>query len=285
MSHPNRPYWILALLLPTLGSADEVAVSADSTVVDSLSRPRRERLVGGRTGPTLGAVRWMAKRQQIRIHGRDYGATGLPVVYYSPSSGWNRGARVQLADYSRRPYRYKFTFHSINSTKGKRTNYVRLKVPHISGTGWGIQMRLSSHRDLRARYYGLSNDSDRNEDFTDPQSPDFKDEDYYFYILEQPSALLRLVRAIYGPVSLSVGLGLERNEVSPAGDLSFYVQEGTPDGVVDGVSGFISFTLVWDTRDDPTTLARGCFRNGPMKRLVIRCSDYSSRRSIFSVTR
>jgi outer membrane protein assembly factor BamA len=260
MSLPNRPYWILALLFPTLGFAEEVAVSSDSTAADRLSRPRRQRLVGGRAGQTVGAVRWMAKRQQIRIRGRDYGATGLPIVYYSSSSGWNRGVRVQVADYSRRPYRYKFTFHSINSTKGKRTNYLRLKVPHISGTGWGIQMRLSSLRDIRARYYGLSNDSDRNENFTDPKNPDFKDEDYYFYILEQPSVLLRLVRAIYGPVSLSVGLGLGRNEVSPAGDLSFYVQEGTPDGVVDGVSGFISFTLVWDTRDDPTIPREGLFQ-------------------------
>ncbi len=242
-----------------LQDAEQAPADSTSAAADSLTRPGRLRLGAG-AGQTVGAVRWMAKRRQIQIRGRDYGATGLPVVYYSPSSGWNRGARLQLADYSRRPYRYKFTFHSVNSTEGKQTNYVRLKVPHISGTGWGIQMRLSSHRDLRARYYGLSNSSDRNEDFTDPQHPDFKDEDYYFYVLEQPSALLRLVRAIYGPVSMSLGLGLERNDVSPAGDRSFYVEEGTPDGVVDGVSGFVSFTFVYDTRDDPTIPREGVFQ-------------------------
>ena len=201
----------------------------------------------------------MSKRRQVRLRGRDYGATGLPIIYYSPSSGWNRGGRLQLADYSRRPYRYKFTFHSVNSTEGKQTNYFRLKVPHISGTGWGIQLRLSSHRDLRARYYGLSNDSELNEDFTNPNHVDFRDEDYYYYVLEQPSALLRLVRAIAGPVSLSVGLGLERNDVSQAGERSYYDDIGTPDDLVDGVSGFVSFTLVWDTRDDPTIARDGHF--------------------------
>lgn len=247
-------------MLPGMVSAQQSAADSTASTPDSLTQPRRQRLIGGTTRPTVGAVRWMAKRRQVRLRGRDYGATGLPIIYYSPSSGWNRGARLQVADYSRRPYRYKFTFHSVNSTKGKRTNYIRLKVPHISGTGWGIQLRLSSHRDIRARYYGLSNDSDRNEDLIDVNHVDFLDEKYYFYILEQPSVLLRLVRAIYGPVSLSMGLGLERNDVSPSGDVSFYVQEGTPDGVVDGVSGFVSFTLVWDTRDDPSIPREGLFQ-------------------------
>jgi hypothetical protein len=82
------------------------------------------------TEGTVDAVKWMAKRKQVFFNGNPYGVTGLPVAYYSPGSGWNYGLRLQIADYGRRPYRYKLTVHSVSSTEGKRNIYVRLNVRH-----------------------------------------------------------------------------------------------------------------------------------------------------------
>ncbi len=211
------------------------------------------------TEGTVDAVRWMAKRRQVSFHGTPYGITGLPVVYFSPSSGWNYGTRVQISDYNRRPYRYKLTLHSVSSIEGKRNTYVRLKVPHLSGTGFGFELIASNRRDIRARYYGLSNSSQFDKNLVDANHADFIDEDYYHYELKEPRLFVSLLRHLYGPVTVSFDLGLERTDVDQAGDRAYYLDAGTPDGVVDGVTGFVGATMVWDTRDDPTIPRRGVF--------------------------
>lgn len=242
----------------------------DSTQRDQLDRGLGRTILSGAaavadpllaTEGTVDAVKWMAKRRQVTIKGTPYGITGLPVVYYSPGSGWNYGTRVQISDYSRRPYRYKLTVHSVRSSEGKRNTYVRLKVPHLSGTGFGLSLMASNRRDLRARYYGRGNDSEFDEK---------KDEDYYRYVLKKPRLSVSLLRHLYGPVTMSFDLGLERSDVDPAtrnvasddegsGERpydSFYQEQGT---VIDGVTGYVGVTLVWDTRDDPTIPRRGVF--------------------------
>lgn len=59
---------------------------------------------------------------------------------------------------------------------------------------------------------------------------------------------------------MSVGFGLERVDVDQRGTQAFYLERGTPDGVIDGFSGFISATLQWDTRDDEVVPRRGFFQ-------------------------
>ncbi len=207
----------------------------------------------------LEAVRWMAKRRQFTIGGVDYGFTGLPILYFSPSTGWNYGTRLQLADYSRRPYRFKLTFFSQNSTNGRINYFLKLKVPRISGTGFGVRLLASVKRDIGVRYYGLGNDSENNKGFVDRNHPSFIDKDYYHYILSSPRLLMNLLRKIYGPMLLSVGFGLERTDIDRRGDTAFYVVNDTPDGVKDGITGFASITVRWDTRDDPVIPRTGTF--------------------------
>jgi outer membrane protein assembly factor BamA len=212
------------------------------------------------TEQTVGAVRWMAKRRQFTLRGTPYGVTGLPFVFYSPNTGWNYGTRLHWADYRRRPYRYKLTLHVQKSSAGKVKNRLRLKVPRISGTGFGLRLEASLERNLRTRYYGLGNDSVNDKSLLDRKSPDYKDENYYHYILkEDPRLILSLLRHIYGPVSMSTGLGLERTDVDPLGRKAFYLDQGTPDGVKDGFTGFLSLTLEWDSRDDETVPSSGVF--------------------------
>lgn len=259
------------LLVLSLGFAASLsAQETESSRPDSSGRRGRgvgQRLLSGAaavadplaaTEGTVDAVKWMAKRRQISINGTPYGVTGLPVVYFSPGTGWNYGVRLQIADYSRRPYRYKLTLHSVNSIEGKRNTYVRLKVPHLSGTGFGINVIASNRKDIRARYYGLSNDSSYDKNLVDPKHEDFIDEDYYHYALKEPRLFISLLRHLYGPVTMSLDLGLERTDVDQAGARSFYLEFGTPDnGAVDGVTGFIGGKMIWDTRDDPTIPRRG----------------------------
>ncbi len=211
------------------------------------------------TGQTVDAVRWMAKRRQFMFKGKSYGFTGLPILYFHPNTGWNYGARIQWSDYQRRPYRYKITLNFLRSSEGRLNSFVRVKVPRISGTGFGVIILASSKRDLRTRFYGIGNDSRFVEDYVDPKSDVYKDENYYYYILENPRFVFRVMREIRGPLSLSTALGIERTDVNSRAQASFLLDEGTPDGVKDGVTGFVGATLQWDTRDDETVTRQGVF--------------------------
>jgi len=208
---------------------------------------------------TVDVVRWVSKRRQLTIGGVDYGVTGLPIVSFSRNAGWNYGFLVRWRDYRGQPYRYRMSVRFQRSTEGKMNHSLRLKVPNISGTGFGVRMALSLKRDIRASYFGLGNQSQFNKAFITPSARGFIDENYYFYILEAPRFIFSLLHNVYGPISVSAGLGIERTEVSQRGDRAFYVEVGTPDGVKDGVTGFLSATLVWDTRDDDTIPKKGVF--------------------------
>lgn len=205
------------------------------------------------TEQTLEVVRWMSKRRQFTLRGVPYGFTGLPFIYPSPNTGWNYGFKIHWLDYQGRPYRYKMTIYFLRSTEGSRNLTFRIKVPRISGTGFGVILLAKIKRDLRARYYGLGNDAEFNEALVDI------DENYYFYVLDRPQFIFRLLREIRKPIFTSVGLGLERTDVEKRGARSFYQEQGTPDGVVEGFTGFISATLHWDTQDDETIPRQGTF--------------------------
>ena len=263
-THAGRPFitrTCVAIMLLAGGGWAEESADADSTLGSKRSPLTTHQARRSATAQTVEAVRWMSKRRQFTVAGIPYGVTGLPFVYLSPNSVWNYGVRLHWVDYRRRPYRYKLTLHVHRSSAGKLKNRVRLKVPRISGTGFGLRLEFIQGRSLSTRYYGLGNNSEFNQDFVNDKSPDFKDANYYFYILERdPRLLLSLLREIYGPVSISVGLGLERIDVDQRGMQAYYLERGTPDGVVDGFSGFASATLQWDTRDDEVVPRRGFFQ-------------------------
>lgn len=272
--------WWLPLIAACLGRPlFGEATPADSTTTDSTSaqesRSRLEKvgrlpdsIVGAvskanpvaATSQTVDMAKWIARRKQLSIGEHNFGFTGLPIVIYTPSSKtWSYGARVQWADYERPPYRYKLTFSWVRSTEGRLSLFGRLKVPQISGTGFGVRLLVATNRDVRARYYGLGNDTAFDPNLEDPNHSDFIDENYYFYVLERPRAIMSLLRHVHGPVSMSVGFGLERSQIEPRGARSFYLDDGAREGVIDGVTGFLSATLQWDSRDDPTIPKRGAF--------------------------
>ena len=68
---------------------------------------------------TEQSVEWaqeIGQRQQFTLRGVPYGLTGLPMVYYSVSTGWNIGALVHWVDWRRPPYRYRASVRVQHST-------------------------------------------------------------------------------------------------------------------------------------------------------------------------
>ena len=236
--------------------APRSAARQDTSQTDGSAAARQE----GSGGKEVDVVKWLAKRRQFTIRGVDYGFTGLPILYFSPTTGWNVGLRGQLLDYRRLPYRYKMTFYSRRSSEGRIVVRYRLKVPRIAGTGFGMRLVVSYKRDPWARFYGQGNDSKRNTNLIIPPLLTAKDREFYFlYDLKNPRVIASVLRHIYGPLSLSVGFGLETADVDQRGARALYREEGTPDGVVDGITGFMGATLSWDSRDNDVMPRRGTF--------------------------
>lgn len=245
---------VLLALLPQVAGAVEEARD------DSLEKKAQGRISGAlaranplaASGQTMDVVRWMSKRRQFVLRGVPYGFTGLPVVYFSPSRGWIYGIRVHWVDYSQgyRPYRYKMTSYILKSTKGNFNFTYKIKVPYSPYTGFGLRLLLRAEKDIDTRYYGLGNDKIIDKS---------KDGDYYLYILKRPRFIVSLLREMHGPISASAGIGLEWTDIDKRGESAFYDDEGTPDGVTDGGTGFFILTLEWDSRDDDTVVRRGVF--------------------------
>ena len=246
---------VLLALLPQVAEAaeeareDSLEKKAQGTISATLARANPL----AATGQTMDVVRWMSKRRQFTLRGVPYGFTGMPVVYFSPSKGWIYGVRVHWVDYSQgyRPYRYKMTSYILKSTKGNFNFTYKIKVPYSPGTGFGLRLLLKVEKDIGARYYGLGNDLMINKAK--------KDENYYLYILKRPRFIVNLLREIRGSISASAGIGLEWTDVDKRGESAFYDDEGTPDGVKDGGTGFFTLTLEWDSRDDDTVARQGVF--------------------------
>ena len=276
--HPKPAHCALPCrLLLLLAAAGDRPAAAEEAGPDSLDQEglsaTLERAGQAATEQTVEMVRWLSQRRQFTWQGVPYGFTGLPIVYYSLNTGWNYGVHLKWRDFQRRPYRYKATLHLLRSTRGKASYYFKLKVPQIPGTGFGARLWLGSKRDIRTRFYGLGNNSVLNEAFTDPQNPQFRDESYYYYILEAPRFIFSLMHSLPNNLATSVNLGIERSDVSKRGERAFFVDEGTPSGVKDGLTGFIGWTLSWDTRDDEDIPRSGGFHEWSFE---------TSRSSLFS---
>lgn len=200
-------------------------------------------------------VRWLAQRQQFTYRGVPHGLTGLPFAYFNATTGWNYGGRVKWTDYGRRPFRYKVLLHWQRSTEGKAEYLLNVNVPRLARTGFGLRVQADFIRGRRS-YYGLGNDSVFDERLIDPQSPLFKDEDYYAYEIRKPRLLVSLRHPVRGPVIAAVGLGVSQAQFHSLGPAALLFEEQPP-GLGGEPKGVIGLMLRWDTRDDESIAQRG----------------------------
>ena len=169
----DRLRWgaIGAIVLVALCPLATLAEAARDDSTAGTGPPERKKQLSRKpdsaTDQTVDVVRWIGRRRQFSLNGIPYGFTGLPLVYFSPNTGWNYGARLQWSDYRRRPYRYKLTFYTLRSEEGGASYSVRLKVPRIKGTGFGVRLLAGTRKDIRARYYGLGYNTDKVKAYTE----------------------------------------------------------------------------------------------------------------------
>ena len=126
--------------------------------------------------------------------------------------------------------------------------YVRLKVPRLWDSGWGLDLQTGFNFGF-GRYYGRGNDSANIRAFTEPKNPHFKDRHYYQYILERWRFVASLSRQIRAPLAVAVSFSANKTLLSPRGGQSLLFAE-QPDAGRRQTTGTLGGRLLWDTRDD-----------------------------------
>ena len=160
---------VVSFLLSLQPSAVEAADATES--LEQAARDARDRAKRG--------YQHLSRRRTFNIDGVPYGATGLPIAFFTPSSDLHYGGWLEVANYGREPYTYRANVQWYLTTKGKRNHHMRLEFP--SPFGFPINARVLT-RDLKntgASFFGIGNDSQISHDKID------REPDYYRYLLEQ----------------------------------------------------------------------------------------------------
>jgi outer membrane protein assembly factor BamA len=240
------------LMLFLTGMCVQTAGAADSTRV--LTPEVRARKAIKQLGDEIERnARWVSRRRSFTMDGVPYGLTGVPVLYYSITSGINYGGWIEVADYLQRPYRYRVNVRWWLSTRGKRKNQLRTSIPNIGGDRVSVRFMTQDRRDIGTQFFGIGNDTEIKADQV-ALNPDF-----YTYHLEQQRTGIDVEYRVVGNLEVFGGLRFNRGLVSRANeardnkDYFVFKDIGTDDelaGIGTGWSHFMVYGLIRDTRDE-----------------------------------
>jgi hypothetical protein len=197
---------------------------------------------------------WLQRRRTFTMNQVPYGLTGLPIIFYTPSSGLHYGGWVEVADYSARPYRYRINVQWWLSTLGKRDHHIRFESPEVFGLPFSIRLMTQDLKDIGAAYYGVGNDTKMNQDSL------AINRDYYRYQLEQQKTGLDIEARLGGSVALFAGARFKRGaptRVNEARSDYLVFRDPRLPGLEAGWTNFLVAGILFDTRDDQELPTKG----------------------------
>ena len=197
---PSYPIGLTVCLL--LSMPPSAAAAADATEeLEQAARDARDRAKKG--------YERLSRRRTFDIDGVPYGATGLPIAFFTPSSGLHYGGWLEVANYGREPYVYRANVQWYLTTKGKRNHHMRLDFP--TPFGFPVNARILT-RDLKntgASFFGIGNEADISDERTD------REPDYYRYLLEQQLSAFDLEFAELEPLVIFGGIPVQPQRAEP----------------------------------------------------------------------
>ena len=231
---------VFAAMLSTLPSAAPAADAAEG--LEQAARDARDRAKKG--------YEHLSRRRTFDIEGVPYGATGLPIAFFTPSSGLHYGGWLEVANYGREPYTYRANVQWYLTTKGKRNHHMRLEFP--APFGFPVNARILT-RDLKntgANFFGIGNDTEISDEKIDRES------DHYRYLLEQQQSAFDLEYARLDPFVIFGGVRFHRSVPSRIDEEKadayyvFSLRDGEVLGRSGGWANFLLAGLMYDSRDD-----------------------------------
>lgn len=241
-----RPNWFIlaaCLLLPNLSPAP-VAAEGTQSLEDARDRAKE-------------SYDRLSRRRTFDIDGVPFGATGLPIAFFTPSSGLHYGGWLEVANYGREPYAYRANVQWYLTTKGKRNHHMRLEFP--TPFGFPVNARVLT-RDLKntgTSFFGIGNDTEIDEIRTD------REPDYNRYLLEQQQSAFDLEFEELEPLVILSGVRFNRSVPSRIDEEKadayyvFNLSESEVRGRSGGWANFLLLGFLYDSRDDQESPTSG----------------------------
>ena len=236
---------IACLLLPATPSATAAADTAAADTTQGLEQAARDVRDRARKG-----YERLSRRRTFDIDGVPYGATGLPIAFFTPSTGLHYGGWLEVANYRREPYAYRANVQWYLTTKGKRNHHIRLEFPTPFGIPVNARILTRDLKNTGASFFGIGNDAKISDDRTD------REPDYYRYLLEQQLSAFDLEFAELEPLVVFGGVRFNRavpSRINEKKANAYYVFNLTDREVLGRSGGWANFLLVgamYDSRDD-----------------------------------
>jgi hypothetical protein len=229
-------------LLITLGLASGLHIS------DSWAQAApAERVVQSVQQTVEERVDWLNRRRTFTMNGQPYGFTAMPILFYTPSSGFHYGGWVEVTNYAIRPYQYRINTQWWLSTLGRRNHHVRMDIPELWGSRFNLRIVTQDLKDTGASYFGVGNDTEIDKE------AERRESHFYQYKLEQQRTALDLEAEIWGPFTVFYGVRFRRSAPSRVDEIKsdyFVFLDPALKGLAAGWSNFLSTGLLADTRDD-----------------------------------
>ena len=237
------------LSFPALACLVLVARPADAAPGDNTREGIEQAALDARDRAREGYER-LSRRRTFDIDGVPYGATAMPITFFTPSSGLHYGGWLEVANYGREPYVYRANVQWYLTTKGKRNHHMRLEFPTPFGLPLNARFLTRDAKNTGANFFGIGNDTEIDETRTE------RENDYYRYLLEQQQTAFDLEYAELEPVVLFSGVRFNRglpSRINEAKADAYYVFN-LPASDIKGRSGgwanFFLLGLMYDSRND-----------------------------------
>ena len=202
--------------------------------------------------------------------------SGIPAVNYNADDGFGYGAIGSLFNYrdgGYKPYYIKFNSYILNTTGGKQIFSIFIDSPYLPNENYRFNTRFQLRNEANYPYYGPGNDSEFKQDYIDEDSEDYRGNKYYYFHKQQWKLLVHLQKNLYSiskdvkGLSGLVGFGSSQsdNSLKTNGGNPTKLEQDTATGVVsdkefnDGLSNFLKFGLIYDTRHREVNPSKGCW--------------------------
>ncbi len=242
--------------LAVAGAIAVLASSASASAADEPPALSARPVAPLREGALQRTAATLLDDHETTLFGREHTYNILPVLYPDFDTGLNLGFLATLAASDGRSAPYSLTAQIVASNKGNHKDWLLLRLPRSASFEWLV--RAEFERDLRAHYYGLGNNSQREEALIDENSDRFIDDDFYTYNMKRPRLTVYGIRKFSPRVRFWFGLGYDfvRPQRKGAPQKSFLALD-RPFGHLGGSGLHAAFRLVRDTRNNEFAPSRG----------------------------
>lgn len=187
----------------------------------------------------------------------------LPALNFNSDEGFGYGALLELYNYrgSVRPYRMMIRPLIAFSTKGKRDFTIAIDAPGVLPPGWRFDTFLGREQHLATPWYGIGNNTAKDEQLTDPP-----DAYYYRYGKTQYRVMTNVQKSVSRSARWLLGAGYAdvTTDATPfdSGTTLLRQQLVAEQGVANpvnptGTIAFVRAGVVIDTRDREIGPTRG----------------------------